>query len=150
MLIQKLPIYTWIYLLSIVPIANAQIYKWVDTEGNIHYTQEKPPAGIKGEVVKAPPKTDSTEALAALENQQKKFDELREARITAKEEAKKKKEEEDAKKARCEQSKARLASYLRPRVNIKDEDGNVIRATEERRQEEIAKSNDYIKEHCDK
>lgn len=29
-------------MLSIIPIANAAIYKWVDTEGNTHYSDERP------------------------------------------------------------------------------------------------------------
>ena len=156
----KSPLYTWsicrpiciaICLFCIVPIANAQIYKWVDKDGTVHYSQEKPPAEIASEDVltlKAPAKFDSTEALEALENQQKEHAELSEARVEEKTAAKEQKEAEQARQQRCEQSKARLASYLHPRVRVEDADGNVKKLGEEERQAEIAKSNEYIKEHC--
>lgn len=147
---KKLPQYIWIYLFFITPIANAQIYKWVDAEGTVHYTQEKPPAEIENEIIQALIKIDNTEALNRLEKQKENVDALRDARITAQTDAKKKKEEGELQKANCEKSKARLKSYLRPRVNVKDQDGNVIRATEERRQEEIARSKKAIQDHCGK
>jgi len=32
-----------------LPVANAQVYRWVDEQGVIHLSSEKPPAGVKAE-----------------------------------------------------------------------------------------------------
>ncbi len=31
------------------PAAHAQVYRWVDSEGVVHLSSEKPPAGVKAE-----------------------------------------------------------------------------------------------------
>ena len=151
----KPPIYIWhigmICLLCMVPIANAQIYKWVDKDGTVHYSQEKPSAEVASHdviTIKKSPQFDNTKALEALRTQQKEHAELRDARIEAKTAAKKQKEVAKARQELCQQSKARLADYSYPRINIEDADGNVTRLTEEKRQEEIARSQESIKEHC--
>ncbi|MFC5740192.1 DUF4124 domain-containing protein [Dyella tabacisoli] len=48
-------------LLLLAPLANAQFYKWTDSSGTVHYSQEAPPAGTRHQQVKI---TGSTTALA--------------------------------------------------------------------------------------
>ena len=43
-----------------VPIASAQVYKWVDENGRVHYG-EKPPAGSKSSAVKPPATTPNAQ-----------------------------------------------------------------------------------------
>jgi hypothetical protein len=40
--------------LSAVPDAGAQVYRWVDAEGVIHLSSERPPAGVKAERLDIP------------------------------------------------------------------------------------------------
>jgi hypothetical protein len=40
---------TALLLALAVPAAHAQVYRWVDAEGVIHLSSEKPPAGVKAE-----------------------------------------------------------------------------------------------------
>ena len=135
-----------IYLLA--GHAYAAMYKWVDEEGNVQYTQSPPPAGIEADTIKPPPEVDSATAIKQLEEQDKEFDELRNQR----QEQEKKSTEEEAKvamqKKNCEMARKRLETYARPRVRFVQEDGSRVTATEEERQEQIKKSEAMIKEFC--
>lgn len=127
----------------------AGMYKWVDEEGNVQYTQTPPPAGIEAETIKPPPKVDTGAALKELEAQQEKAAELRESRLEQAEKEAQARQELELRKKNCELAKARLASYERPMVKFVQEDGTRVRATEEERQAEIVKSQEMIKEWCD-
>lgn len=144
------PIISLFCMLVLLPLpGHAEIYKWVDEQGTTHYTETAPPSDIESESIEPPDRLDSTQAIKNLEAQEKTLRELREARIEKASEAEKTKQHEEQRKEACEQSKSRLASYQqRPRVAIEDKDGNVQRITEERRQAEITKSNDYVKKYC--
>lgn len=124
------------------------MYKWIDAEGNTHYTQSPPPDGIEGESIKPPTRVDTESAVKALDKQKQATDKLREGRITAKEEKQKAEEDALAQLQECEQAKKRLASYQRPRVNIINEDGSQRTIPEEERQAEIKKSQAYVDKAC--
>ncbi len=126
----------------------AEMYKWVDEEGNTHYTQSPPPSDITVETIKPPPKVDTEGASKTLDQQKKKANDLREKRITTAEEKQKAEEEAAEKEKKCQQAKARLASYQRPRVNLNNPDGTVRVISEDERQAEIKKSNEYIEKAC--
>lgn len=126
----------------------ARMYKWVDKDGNTHYTQKPPPEDIDGEVIKTQQSSDHDSAIEALKKQEEGFSKRRGGRLKAEEEAEQQKQLDQQMKERCEQSKKRLASYQQPRVNIKNQDGSVRRAPEEERQAEITKSHEYIKKYC--
>lgn len=126
----------------------AGTYKWVDEDGNVQYTQTPPPAGIEAETIKPPPKIDTEKALMDLKEQEEKAAKLRQDRLDS---AKKEEEamaELNLQKKNCEMARARLASYDQPMVKFVQEDGTRVRATEEERQAEIAKSQEMIKEFC--
>lgn len=128
--------------------AFAAMYKWVDEEGTVHYTQSPPPAGIEAETIQPPPEVDSAPALEQLQKNEAKSAEYFK---NQQKEAEKQAEVEKKlamKKKNCEMAKARLDSYVRPRVKFVQEDGTRVRATEEERQAQIKKSEDMIKEFC--
>lgn len=129
-------------------VSIAEMYKWVDEEGNTHYTQSPPPAGIKGSTIKPPSKVDSEHASKQLENRQKYVDDARANRHKLTDKKDEDRQSAEKSQAKCEQARARLASYQRPRVNLVDKDGNPNRATEEQRQAEIAKSRKLVSELC--
>ncbi len=126
----------------------AEMYKWIDDEGNTHYTQSPPPGDIQAKKIKPPPKIDSTQAVEQLQHRQKQLEESRIQRNKTAEQKREKQRELEKQRAECEQAKARLASYERPRVNLLDKDGNPTRATEEQRQAELARSKELVKQLC--
>lgn len=135
-------------LLATHIVMATSMYKWVDKDGNTQYTQKPPPADVEYSSIKPPPKVDSENSQKALEQRKNKVNELREERH--KTAADKKAVEEDLArlKKNCETAKANLASYARPRVTIKKEDGTIARATEEERQRRITEAKNRIAEFC--
>jgi uncharacterized protein DUF4124 len=128
--------------------AIAAMYKWVDDEGNTHYTQSPPPGDIEKEIIKPPPGIDSELSQKQQEDRKERLDKARDSRLDASEQARAEEEEKEKQRADCEKARAKLASNQRPRLNLKDKDGNVIRATEEQRQKEIGRAKELIKEFC--
>ncbi|MBT7952459.1 MAG: DUF4124 domain-containing protein [Gammaproteobacteria bacterium] len=145
---RKLPILLISCICLSSQLAVAEMYKWVDDEGNTHYTQSPPPGDVEKEIIKPPPRIDSEHSQNQLENRKKNLSDAREGRLKANEKKENEQQELEQQRAACEQAKARLASYQRPRVKIKDKDGNATRASEEQRQKEIVKSRELIAELC--
>ncbi len=132
----------------IANIAHAEMYKWVDENGNTHYTQNPPPPNIVPDIIAPPPSINSEAATKKEMSTIEKANKLREERIKKAEDTAKEKSELAQKKAQCEKAKKVQASYERPRVNYVDDDGNRRRATEEERQADLAKAKDEVKKLC--
>ena len=131
--------------------AAAEIYKWVDKDGNVQYTQSPPPDGIAAqEIQPPPPPADAAEAEQALEMDVEGLEKAAEAKKEQAAEKLKTQADADKEAKLCEQAKARMASYERPRVTIPDPsaEGGRRRATEEERVAELAKSEALVKELC--
>ena len=47
-------IFSLVCLLGISSQSHARLYKWIDADGNTHYTQQPPPDGIATEDIKLP------------------------------------------------------------------------------------------------
>jgi len=140
-------------LCSIAGGAAAEIYKWVDADGNVQYTQSPPPDGIQGKEIQPPPPPPDADVEAADQALEKRVEGEQKTEEAQKEQTgeRAKTEEDAAKQAqRCEQAKARVASYERPRVTVEDKsaEGGRRRATEEERQAELAKSEAAVNEFC--
>ena len=135
-----------IYLLA--GNAYAAMYKWVDEDGNVQYTQSPPPAGIEAETIQPPPEVDSAPAIKQMEEQDKQFDEIRKQQQKQADKDAQEAAKVAMQKKNCEMAKSRLESYARPRVKFVQKDDSRVTATEEERQEQIKKSEDMIKEFC--
>ncbi|RME33910.1 MAG: DUF4124 domain-containing protein [Gammaproteobacteria bacterium] len=142
----RLPLLLAALLLPLVTGA-AQVYRWVDDQGQIHFSQTPPETG-QAEVVETPPAPPpATDRLEALK---KKAEEpLKKAA-----ELKKKRQEETQQaqelEAYCERQRKELEGLLSAqRIYVTDEQGNRVRAPEEVRQERIRKVREAIAEHCE-
>ncbi len=129
--------------------AAAEMYKWVDENGQVHYSQ-LPPPGAKAETVKPPPKVDTEQAVDELKAREKGFDERRKAEAKQAETTVKKEEEAAAKQKNCEIAKRNLEGMeAAPQKSFKtDANGNRVRLTEEERQKEIAEMQKIIARDC--
>jgi len=149
---RKTTILSYLFFLSAIGLNSsvtfAAMYKWVDEDGNTNYTQSPPPGDVEAETIKAPPKINPEHAKKQLEERKKLLQDANENRTKAADEKRKAEQMKEQKKADCENARARLASYLRPRVNLLDKDGNPARATEEQRQAEISKSRELVNKLC--
>ena len=128
----------------------AEMYKWVDENGNTHYSQSPPVSSdVNVETIAPLPPVDTSNAQQDLQQTVEKAKSLREERLVAKENKEKEENDKQQLKERCQQLKERLYSLqVRPRANKKDAEGNLVRMTEDERQEDITKTKTEIKEKC--
>ncbi len=138
---------------SFITTVEARMYKWVDSDGETHYSQSPPPSGQAKEI--APPPTPSatrqlqksanSEASSAAQGDDKSADE--EKGPSAKELA----ASESIKKENCGLAKSNLDLYVNlGRKILKTPDGLYKRLTEDERQEKIKQSQEAVKEYCGK
>ncbi len=117
----------WLVLLSLIVVfsinANAQIYKWVDKDGSVRYTDTPPPNSVKkvttisnkkDPAVSAPqPKSDALKTAPAAEDTSPEA--LAKKRRELAEIEKKNKEQKDAEaesnRLNCASAKANLETY---------------------------------------
>ncbi|MBL1143150.1 MAG: DUF4124 domain-containing protein [Proteobacteria bacterium] len=136
-------------MLLISTVSTAEMYKWVDENGDTHYSQSPPVSDVKVEKIAPPPAVDPSNAQQDLQRTVEKVNSLREERLVARENQEKEKDEEKRKKEQCQQLKESLNSLtVRPRANKVDEEGNLVRMTEEERQEKIENTKQQMKEKC--
>jgi hypothetical protein len=157
---QKIPEFTCILFLSIslllVGTASAagsadKIYKWVDQNGAIQYTQFPPPSGIEVlEVRKAPPPADDPVAeRARLQQETEALDERMEERNEAAAKAEQRAKNRKIRQENCTIARKNLAELQQGGIKrYRLPDGSVLRLTEEDRQKRIAATEAEIAENC--
>lgn len=126
---------------------SAAMYKWVDEDGNVHYSEKPPPGDIEVQTIKPPPKVDSEKANQALQEQLDQLKALEEGK-EPKEQAVTE-EELAVKKHNCELGKDKLQRLQdNPRVYTEAEDGTRTRLGEEEREARIQEAQQMIKDNC--
>lgn len=133
------------------PPAWGEMYKWTNADGEVQYTQVPPSGGIKTEKIQgAPPPADDPDKInEALQNEVDAMDEARSRQEEASKEENLRTEIDEAYERNCISSRNNLAKlqeggrkrYLTP-------DGEVIRLSEEERQQRINEAKDHIDEFC--
>ena len=118
--------------------AFAGLYKWVDDEGNVHYSQKRP-ANQQSERLKAPPPApENSKPLykpsTPSDSPNKAVDEA-----TAK--------NKKIRAENCERAKKSLANYQIHR-RMRDKDGNVTVIDDKVRASQIKKAQEAISNYC--
>ena len=128
---------------------SAEIYKWVDEEGKVHYG-EKPPQTENTDIktIKIRDNVDTKSSSDALKEKTNKLNEKNKNRKKEKADQKLAKEELKKNEALCEKAKKNLANYQNPRVNIEQKDGTMKTLGEEERQSGIIEAKDIVKRAC--
>ena len=145
-------ILTVLILLLFAGLLDAEkIYKWVDEDGQIHYSSQKP-AGQEVEKIKVSkgPKVATTATTAEAESE-KKGDELKkDAEADAAAKAQLAKADQANRKKMCEQARNNLAALNATiRVNTVDEKtGQTVRMTDDQRVAAMKNAQQGIKEYC--
>ena len=139
----------WKALLALLPAlalpgASAQIYKWVDETGRVHYG-EKPPAGSKPGTVSPPPAQPN--APARGEDVQSKEIEFRQRQVERQMNEAAQAREAAQRKALCNNAKERLA--FAERVTLyRVEKGEKVFLSDAERQAEIASRRAAVAQQC--
>lgn len=137
-----------ILLLPLQPAA-AAVYKWVDDQGNVHYTQIPPPERkAQALSLPPPPPEDGAGSGEMLKEEMEAFNERQQAREKRAQERRQAEDEAARRQALCEQARANLQT-LTSRGQVRILEGETTRMlSEEERQAEIAKARRQIEEFC--
>ena len=126
----------------------AEMYKWRDAEGQVHYSESRPP-GRPVETIKPPPKVDSTKAREALDKEIEEFDIRADERHDQEEETRKKAAGDKESQVACEEARRQAESLAdSPRSYRTESDGTRTIQTDEEHQASIAETRAWIAEHC--
>lgn len=143
-------------LLLSSPAHAEDVYKWVNEDNEVQYTQMPPPHGIKAIRIqsKAPAFKDSADAVpdeAAAPPDTGQAAEVTPDAETGEEQA----ETPDrtdvlarASQENCEKARRNLTNLNRGNVRLRTSSGEVIRLTEEERQQKIVETNAQIELFC--
>lgn len=136
-------------MLFLSSATSAEMYKWIDENGNTHYSQSPPVSDVEVETIAPPKSVDTDSAQKNLQGNLEKANTLRDERLLAQEEKEKEKLEKEQQKEQCQQLKQKLNTLqARARANKKDDDGNIVKMTEEERQGIINDTKQRIDDKC--
>lgn len=130
--------------------AAAVIYKWVDENGNISYS-ETPPPKVPTQRLKTspPPSVDPNEAMQALRDRAKAFDERQGNRLKSSEELAEDKQKKQKKEQNCVQLKKNLdVLTAHSRIQKQNEKGEYVSLDDQQRLNTIEETKNRIKEEC--
>lgn len=128
----------------------AVVYKWVDEQGQTHFSQ-MPPEQAEVEVIKTTPapSVDTGKAQQEIDDlikQQAKNDKIKQEQLK---EQQLKAEQAKIKAENCTKAQQNLTTYQNnPGRRMTDAEGNVTRPSEEDRQETINKLKQSVSEFC--
>lgn len=144
---QLLHVMVSLMLLITAPSVMATMYKWVDDEGNIHYSQTPPVDREASTIAKPrtpPPPPPSTEgepdATASEGGEELQGDGPTEEEIRA---------EKERIAQECQRARQWISEIEnKPRLRVRDDDGNLRYLSEEERQARLKQAQDYLKKYC--
>ncbi len=138
--------------ISLVPIFSyAAVYKWIDENGDIHYSQSRPTnAQSKRMKIAPPPKegksTYKRPSLGKKDATDKKNGEQNPDENNQQADRKKSSNKQDP---GCKTAKLALKTLLsHGRIRQKDSDGNVSYIPDDQKQQRIKQEKDFIKQNC--
>lgn len=132
--------------------ASAQIYKWVDEAGKIHYTDQPPPPHVNTKEqqlnINTAPATGSHQGSqsSTLSEEREEFEKRRKQR--QENEAKDQRQAEINKK-KCTEAQTQLRMYAdSPRLTVPDGAGGMVYVDDDLRQRKIDDANKAIATFC--
>lgn len=128
--------------------AEAAMYKWIDDEGDVHYTQSPPPDRA-AKALRPPGAVDTEGALKKLRADEEKANRYLEDRNKKAEERRSAEQKAAKKQAECARVRQNLEKLQTAnRLYKTDADGNRIRLGEEERQAQIKKDRETFSKSC--
>ena len=152
MISKKLALLTSIITLTLSAgaLANKPIYKWKDSQGNIKYTQSKPPRGVDYETIYQ--RTSPAPAKKSANNEQGQSISSEQDEILAKQNAEKervKKANAEIRRKNCQIAQNNLDTLQNtPRV-MTIVDGKEKMLSEKDRQDRLSTAKDHVSKYCD-
>jgi len=147
----KLAAFTAIFLLLTSLSAIAEMYKYIDENGQVVYTQFRPDPGVQAETIRgpAPPPSTAKDSQHKLIDSLVKQAETRENRKVAQKKAAQEKTREKQLKQNCDAARKNL-EYLQgqDKRTLVDSDGKAMKMSDSQRQEQIRKAREIVERDC--
>ena len=137
-------------LLYFVPSVNAEIYKWVDEHGRVHY-DDKPPVAAQKKLMDINEESNAVRSISEsrAEKRKKLLDAIDEDRQLKKEQEAKDKKKKAKMLKQCHVARDNLKLYQRSHsVYDLDKDGNRVTLPSSARDQVIANIKKQIKQYC--
>ena len=132
--------------LILAPAAFAGLYKYVDDNGNVTYSQTPPESG-QYEYMKTPGPKPASPAARTRDSYRESINQAAEERKKDEKVQEEMAKNEEIRKQNCEQAKKNLQAYTVYR-HIRDEKGNVQRLDDKERAARIKENQQAIKDFC--
>jgi hypothetical protein len=135
--------------------ALAQLYKWVDANGQVHYSDKPPPASAKPEKtlnirnVPSAPAPPSEGGTVTAKSAAERDLEFRKRKVEQEEEQKKAAAEAETERQNCARAQEKLRLYQEAgRVYRIDEQGERQYLSDEGREQGLAEAREEVDKHC--
>lgn len=130
--------------------AGAEVYKWIDAQGNTHYGERPPTAGSADSVtIRKGPSAPDPVLDRYRDRQQKYLDVLQQEREEKKEQDKKKEQENKQLQRRCLRARDRLRSYQSAGgIYEIDKQGNRVYLDQKAREKTISELEKDLRKYC--
>jgi len=144
----------WVLLSMISVSASAQLYKWVDADGKVHYSDKAPPANAKQEkklnIRNEPAPAPATAEQAAPAKSYVDQDlEYRKRKVEQEEARKKSEAEAETERQNCARAQEKLRLYEEAgRVYRMDEQGERQYLSDEGREQGLAEAREEVAKYC--
>ena len=140
-----------IFFLLFSNLAFAELYKWVDDDGNVHYG-DTPPVKNEFEEMKPAPSGNEQEALRLQERTKKILQQQKlvdDSRAKEKQSSKKGDSKKISVEKRCKLARAELAFYKKKgKHSVLDEEGNLTQVKPVERKQKMTKLKSFLDENC--
>ena len=139
--------------LLVIGTASAQLYKWVDEEGNVFYG-DSPPADCRPQQIEVPPSPSAEDVQRSKEKTERliREQEAREKECEAKRQLERsvEKHRKEELKRRCKVLRSRLFLLKQPGViTMADDAGNLMRPSDEVREQMIREIETFVERNCE-
>ncbi len=135
--------------------AHSQVYKWVDQDGNIQYTDQPPPSGAAQDEKKlnikspAPPPPSVNNKVSTAEKLDGKMQAFKERRVLEQEAEAKQQAEALENHKQCVSAQGQLKIFREsPRLTFPDGQGGIVYADDDMRRKKIADAQKNISSYC--
>lgn len=131
--------------------AHAELYKWVDGQGKVHYSDQPPSVEVHTIKSSSPAEAaTSIEATQALNAKDQEYQKRRKDAEEAREKAEKEAEQARIKRENCEKARKNLSNLVnKPRVYTTNAAGQRVYMDESARASALANSQKAVSEYCE-
>ena len=136
-------------LLALAAPAGAALYKWVDANGRVTYSDQPPSADVKTEVIKAPAPAANPTAVRDMANQEADFKKRQTQKAADEKKAAQAREDEANRRQFCADLRNQISIYDSDLVLQKvDADGGAVLMEDDAKRAEKARLEGIARERC--